>query len=497
MKTSGLGLDLGIDWLLGGLSGEMRPEGREYGTHGIFVPGPGLVNDRNGDDIMVALLYAARGCGVEVYTDEVYITEGHWARFVPTGVSAVDACIGAVQYAIDSAELSGCGALHYAYFVFGLHDVMSVAGHTDEGAGMRDVFRAMPTTVPCGILAGVVKQHVRMPMPAVGGRSFIAFAGGVDAMLLASAALCAVSDPGSGDRPDVPITCYRGPSGPWTDMALPFARAAQQIMETWFAKFAAGTRLDGTESKLMRNFTVVACHKVFSGEYARHLGCQGLAPAYWIEPSPIIGSKQAARDSPACNVISTDPSSPTVLPMFGEGARYDLIGTRMHVSGVWATPRRSGWAYLYTPNAHSQNGSGEISVRASQNPTGREYSSGPLCESALFPGDNTEAVDDTLARVSWVVGDSGIAPPQMMAAVEKTGVVLQYEVPQITMDPADAVVYSRLPIRDCTVEVVAGSVGPSEYSGRDCGYRSFAGNRGMRAAARGALSTDAGWYSAG
>lgn len=168
-STSGFG-HVPTSCLLGGAelsAGELVSSGMHFDNAGVYITMKQGSNQN--EDLLGVILYAARGCGAEVYTGSVYVSQNRWKVCLPRRAGALDASFKAVRLIIDSAELSGVGGAHLAAFVIGLHDITSVVAHTDDGNYMRDVMRGVELPTPSGIISGSPPPCVQLPM-SVGGR---------------------------------------------------------------------------------------------------------------------------------------------------------------------------------------------------------------------------------------------------------------------------------------------------------------------------------------
>lgn len=497
--TSGLCGNPDATWLLGGEDLnllEVRQEGTAYGQHGVFVP----LHAGDDRDIHVAavLLYAARGCGANVYTTEVYAQNGVWAQRLPTGFDLVTAVYRAAHCLVGVSAQNGDGANAIGHLVSGMHDVASVVGQTDEGGISRDILRNMPKSRPYGMIC--TRDAYTLPVfPSphirIGGTpsDFISL---VDSFLLASAAVIAVCDPGCGRNGDVPTTSWvdcrqaigdtpaqPGLAGDWHDHEGALLRTSYSVGRSWVERLAAGVGIMVSDGDRFGAAFQSGCVMTFMSEGAnRHLANAVVHPWFWIEPTPLIRhTDDRVKASRVCKIVAGSRSSPEKVPLFAPRVAEREGSGFMRACFRWHKPRDTGWHYLYSGNAHRLDGSGAMTVIHSQG-TRVAADVTPLEESVTSPGVAVgEQAANTLAAFSWVLGTSGVPPPGMCAPVSVSYATVEYPVGYFdAFGRNDAQrTLGRMPAR-CTGEVwlTVSHVSPSEGGHQTGGGRSFVAHRG-------------------
>lgn len=471
------------DWLLADQPlnlTEVRGTGRAYGASGVYVP----VHSTKRADVELAgvLLYAAAGCGADVYTNEVYVEGGHWATRLPTGVALIDACFRAAQYVIDSAAMSSAGLECLLQFICGMHDVVSVEAHTDEGGVCRDIMRAVPYGIPQGVLGGSPAQHVVLPGLTGGlGKRVSSYASLVHSMVLASAALFAVSDPGARPGSTLPVTSVRAPGGSWHDHHGILVSSAGDVGSTLAHKLGVGCGLYEDTSSIAGLFRHAA-NALFDADTQRHLDHDVIHPWYWIEPAPILaGCEPSVQESFVCPPLCKTYGVEEELPLWADDAAVDVFPSYVEVTGVWKAPRRCGWWYLYSPNASAQDGASAVEITDSVGYS-RTEGADALRSEVLSPGFGPAGVaPNSLLSTCWVVGASGVPPPAMACPTTQVAFNLRYAVRYYDTAArlGSSNVALRFPAGDGKVHIKLTQLTPTTERRNVSTSRSFDGNRGV------------------
>lgn len=265
----------------------------------VFVPR--IVDTLLTPDVFAVLAHAICGEGGIVATDLVDLDPATRAPQVPHvdeyafATSAVDAL------RLLGANMSACGQgeLYATALVKGLNDVLSIVGHTDEGAILRDVFRASAFGPPFGGVHTGIIEYAGLPALATGDGNVVA--GYCDSLLLSAAALVAHCDPGvvfnhawlptvlTASRDGAPYAeagtetaaaDWMGPSNKasLTRVFGPFARQYTQALAKLFGLNAEGGPATALLECGLRNLAPTC----------RHLRYPVVAPFFWIEPTSLI-----------------------------------------------------------------------------------------------------------------------------------------------------------------------------------------------------------------
>jgi len=265
----------------------------------VFIPR--VVDTLIAPDIFSVLTHAVCGEGGTVATDclEVDATTRTPIMYDVDGYAFAPAAVEALRLLGANMSASGAGDLFALGVTRGLHSVLTVVSHTDEGGVIRDVLRCGGVAPPFGgVHAGL---SVYTGLPSLCTSSGEAVAGYCDALLLATAALVAHCDPG--------ITY----NGAWLPTVILAKRGAFE--EGPAGAHQAATNANGQENLrgLVQHGTLFAdmygsalaklfCLDTGSGRAgrflsaciplvntnSRHLSHSSMAPFFWIEPTSLI-----------------------------------------------------------------------------------------------------------------------------------------------------------------------------------------------------------------
>ncbi|AIT56393.1 coat protein [Ustilaginoidea virens RNA virus L] len=340
----------------------------------VFIPR--LVNSTLTGDVFAVLVNAVAGEGGSVATDTLEVNAADRRPIIGT----VDA-VGFPRAAVDALRLLGAnmiasnqGPLFALALVRGLHKVLTVVGHTDEGGITRDLLRAQSFGVPFGgIHYGL---DVYAGLPALATNSAADVASYVDSLALASAAAVAHCDPG---------TTY---GGRWYPTF--YCGASNGDAET-----RSGTHLAGNDEMAVNNRSqlvadlakfsdifIPALARIFQcggdpavaasiltssghalSKHNRHLRMATVTPFFWIEPTSILphdafGTRAEAEGSGA--LASRD--QPRTKPIFEDIWTADTGDLAFSSYHVQLRNARSAW-FLAHWHGHELNGLGATQVR--------------------------------------------------------------------------------------------------------------------------------------
>lgn len=285
----------------------------------VTAPAGGLFIPRKVDElcpgVFAALVRAANAYGVVPYTDILMLDgNGKIKVHVPQDASLALACAQGIRYLLAQANECGAGAIISYATVCGIHDVVSVVAHSDEGGYMRDVFRRGQFCAPYGaVISSAARGFMGLPIPSVSHHaSFVAL---VDSIAIASAALTAVCDPMiKYDGKYYPtVSSYQGGSfaAPGANTALTGTDVLSA--QLWHANnigAICGTFCHIYVRELAKLFVVSGgesvaadCHMARFNDYdengSRHLAFRSVAPYYWIEPT---GMFKSMPETDACKM---------------------------------------------------------------------------------------------------------------------------------------------------------------------------------------------------
>ncbi len=125
------------------------------------------VDDDINANTFAAVLAATNGEGATLYTDHVAVDPSNNHVIAPTadGEPLAAGCWKALYRIAQLYEASHAGALFAYAFVRGLHKILSVVSHTDEGGIMRDILRTKRFEVPHGVITLHLNQYNGLPQP--------------------------------------------------------------------------------------------------------------------------------------------------------------------------------------------------------------------------------------------------------------------------------------------------------------------------------------------
>ncbi|ANJ77667.1 coat protein [Sclerotinia nivalis victorivirus 1] len=268
-------------------------------TSSVFIPR--LVNSAITGDVFSVLANAAAGEGAEIATDIIELDALTRQPIVPEveATALSRAIVDALR--ILGANMIACdqGPLFALALTRGLHKVLTVVGHTDEGAVSRDLLRCGSFSVPFGDIHYGLEPYAGIP--ALSTNSSYGRAAYVDSLALSTAALVAHCDPGQ---------IY---DGRW----LPTFFSGSSSTDT---DGRPGDSLDPTDAMTLRNRAqllsdlpkfslsyIPALAKLFAAEgnpaiaiaafngassqlsrTTRHLKFASVSPWFWIEPTSLI-----------------------------------------------------------------------------------------------------------------------------------------------------------------------------------------------------------------
>nr|QLC27594.1 coat protein [Erysiphe necator associated victorivirus 1] len=270
----------------------------------VFIPR--TVDTVGNDHVFAVLAAAANGEGAAVTTDVLRLDATTNQPILPAveGASLATACVEALRVVGANMEESGAGDV-FAYAVTrGIHHVVSVVSHTDEGGWMRGVLRSCTLRVPYGGINQALRDYPALPVLA--STSAGSVSSWVDGIALKTAAAVAHCDPcvnaTGGTYPTV-LTAARGPVlAPGSGEVNPTDADATVIGRQIAAdvgRFApAYTRalmdLFGLRaySGIADSVHCTATRSALDETTDRHLRHKTVAPYFWIEPTSLIKAGQ-------------------------------------------------------------------------------------------------------------------------------------------------------------------------------------------------------------
>ncbi|UHM27639.1 MAG: coat protein [Fushun totivirus 2] len=446
----------------------------------VFIPR--LVSAAPAADVFCVLANAVCGEGGVVATDVVEVDATSRKPLMATldGASLGQACVEALR--IVGANMLACnqGPLFAFAVTKGLHKVLTVVGHTDEGGVVRDMLRCGSFGAPFGGIHCGLEKYGGLPALASNGVSDLAAY--VDALALTTAALVAHCDPGTTVNGTWFPTFYEG-TDPYSPVTEPGTclegtpamaqRNRSQLLANqtpfWFAYGNALGKAFGCEGDAGLMCTVASSMTSPLGDNNRHLRYPSVTPYFWIEPTSLIphdylGSKAEAYGSGSF----ATPFAPRPLPAWedireAEQGDVSQRGYIVRARSARAAPFLAHW------NGHVSGGLANVKVRQ-VDPHG-----------IVHPGKGTGDLrsrleaDAQLGDYLWVRGQSPFcAPGEFMNLNSLMGIYVTHisyvdGVPQLTALP------SAREFASAEVEF---------YVGKPCGVQSARSNYETRTVAR-------------
>lgn len=264
----------------------------------VFIPR--LVSGVVSPDVFGVITAAVAGEGSNVVTDVLGL-DGNNVPIVPTCASA-----GLPLAIIDALRLLGAnmiacdqGPLFALCVTRGLHSVLSVVGHSDEGGITRDALRASHFAQPFGGIHYGLTAYTGLPtLSSIQAASVAAY---VDSIVLCTAALTTHADPGVSLRGQWFPVFLNGTSasdkivepGETTDptdlMAENNRLQYLNVLPRWSGDYVRGLGILFAAAGDSSLASVVLC--TAAGRIVprpRHLRYPTVAPFFWIEPTSLL-----------------------------------------------------------------------------------------------------------------------------------------------------------------------------------------------------------------
>nr|QDH91164.1 MAG: hypothetical protein H4RhizoLitter2077_000001 [Totiviridae sp.] len=265
----------------------------------VFIPR--LVNSNVRGDVFSVLVNAVAGEGGSVSTDVLEVDAITRQPIIPEveGDGLPRALVDALRVLGSNMIASGQGPLFALAFTRGIHKVLTVVSHTDEGGVMRDLLRAGSFGVPFGGIHYGLADYVGIP--ALSADMAVQTAAYVDGIALATAGLVAHCDPGERYDGRWFPTFYSGSGGDAltvhagthvTGTAAMAARNHGQLI-SGLSRFAdlyisgLGELFSARGDTRLGSVFFCTAGSMMSVE-SRHLRHASIAPWFWVEPTSLI-----------------------------------------------------------------------------------------------------------------------------------------------------------------------------------------------------------------
>lgn len=438
------GADLNIQ-VLGTLDGPMNSL-----VASVFIPR--LVTTAIDGDVFAVLANAAAGEGSSVVTDVLNLdaaTRQPIMGVVPTE-QLPHAIVSALRILGANMVASNQGPLFALAVTRGLHRVLTVVGHTDEGGIMRDLLRCGAMAPAFGGIQYSLAQYNGIPSLPTG--SAIDVAAYCDAIALQTAALTAHCDPGLVRNGQwFPTVIYGGnstdahqsPGGHTEGLARHGASIRSQLITTagpfWQLYIGALGKLFCAEGDTALAVSVQSANSHRLDDDPRHLRHISVAPWYWIEPTSLLPPGFLGSAAEAGGSGSFAPGGGTAVRDAWEGIEQVQGGDVAYASYIadFLSPRRS-WFFAHWLG-HTENGLGAIRIRQADP------------EGFIHPGhcDAAEPVADRiigslpLTDFLWVRGQSPFCAPGELI---NTGGTIGFTVRHVSYDDEGNPDFEHVPL---------------------------------------------------
>nr|ASK05975.1 putative coat protein [Leishmania RNA virus 1]ASK05985.1 putative coat protein [Leishmania RNA virus 1] len=259
----------------------------------LYLPSPLRASD---PEIFNMLYLLGCACDASIAMDNISNTSGAAKYSMPhyNPLQLSHALHVTIFYMLSLMDSCGYGDDAVLALTSGLHSVTTVIAHSDEGGITRDALRELSYTQPYGTMPVPIAgyfQHINVlftTQPA-----WDQFAGIWDYVILATAALVHLSDPGMTVNdvtyPTTLTTKVATVDGRNSDLAAQMMHSATRFCDIFVENLSTFWGVvanpDGNASQaLLHAFNIVAC----AAEPNRHLEMNVMAPWYWIESSALF-----------------------------------------------------------------------------------------------------------------------------------------------------------------------------------------------------------------
>lgn len=285
-KLSVSNISGGNDILLESLSTATEPISASNSA--VFIPK--LASDVMSPSTFMAMASACSAYGSKVYSDVLEITSAKSSVFTKYyDARLAHGCYNGMRMLMAMYDAAGFGSVMALAIVRGYHSVFTVVGHSDEGGYFRDVLRCSDYQAPFGgVYIESKSNYIGMPIPSVTSNS--SFTSCVDSILLSSAAICSLSDPGMLYNGEVRASVFSSDSEDLESIRNDLAGEIHEYGYDFCVSYSKNLRqlfgLGGDDEKV----ATFLMHSMGSDHLrnSRHLEYETVSPFYWIEPTSLF-----------------------------------------------------------------------------------------------------------------------------------------------------------------------------------------------------------------
>lgn len=420
-------------------------------TDTVYIPR--LVNNTLTGDVFSVLANAVAGEGSRVATDVVELdattrqplvhTVGHLG--LPGAIVDALRLLGSNMVACDQGPLFALAVTR------GLHRVLSVVGHTDEGGITRALLRTSHFAPPFGGIHYGLELYAGLP--ALQYNHAGAIASYVDGIALVTAGLVVHADPGCIYNGEWFPTFYNGtsyadpvtrPGSNTPGTPAMGARIHSQLLSSvssFYQEYIRGLgrvfAAEGDTSVAIR-FQTAASHALPAN--ARHLQLASISPWFWVEPTGLIPHDFLGSRAEDAGIASFSWKDTTrTRPAWEDIQLVGEADNTFSAYNVRSKSARQCWFLLHWLN-HPLNGLGALKVRQ-LDPNAIIHPG--ACVSNPDVRDRLEA-DLPLTDYLWVRGQSPFcAPGEFLNLTCTMGVLARH----LTFDDDGVPIDEHLPTR--------------------------------------------------
>lgn len=335
-----------------------------------------------------------------------------------SGGALINGITGALSILATYYSMASLGAVYALAYTRGLHSILTVVGHSDEGGIMRDVLRCGSYRQPHGGICRGLPYAASVPV--LEGSHLGTLCGAVDSILLTTAALVAHCDPMVVVDGDLYPTTYSleptsvDGQGNLVDgaalhvnMARALCEGSSGFVQNYVRALAKLFELSNNEADEHAARQLATCFELYATTGSRHAAYEVVAPYFWIEPTSLIPKNflgSPAEEGGSGALADTDRVA--TMPLFRDAER---IGSSDCVTSDWAvgykSARTSGYVLLY--QNHFKDGTTAVHLKA--------FDSDRMMLTRLKPHEIRElkSADGFVAldQLLWVRGQSKIPHP--------------------------------------------------------------------------------------
>lgn len=334
-------------------------------VNSVFIPRNASILPAPG--VFAALCAAANAGGACVFTDVLEVDNNNAPVIIEEeGIGLAVSCVQAMRVLMSIYEECGAGAKMAFAITKGIHRILTVVGHTDEGGYLRDALRTGGFVTPFGgIFCEGVEMYLGLPLPTA--QNAVSIRTWVDGIALATAGAAALSDPlcsigdqvfptiftsrraeivESGSRQEPTLADLRDLAFQIADSCGTFCEKYVEVLAKLFVVSGgvedAATHLSTSFATLAKNYSSAAIDNLDPAAANRHLAMTCAAPWFWIEPTTLfgVGMETDAYNAGFGHLVSKHET--LSVPAFDRVKIIEDRAGMYYVAHSWRTARCNG-----------------------------------------------------------------------------------------------------------------------------------------------------------